>query len=125
MKTIFAVLKIDSMNETKKALSEVGLPSFTATGRAFGRGRGTWDAKVLEGVKEDRAEAIALLGPEPRLRPHRVITLMVPDNKVKAAVKAIIESNTTGEHGDGKIFVLPALEAISVRTGLRGDSVLD
>lgn len=113
------------MNETKKALSDVGLPSFTATGRAFGRGRGTWDAKVLEGVKQDKAEAIALLGPEPRLRPHRLITLMVPDNKVKAAVNAIIESNSTKTPGDGKIFVLPAIEAISVRTGETGDSVLD
>lgn len=125
MKTILAILKIDSMNETKKALSDAGLPSFTATGRAFGRGRGTWDAKVLEGVKEDRAEAIALLGPEPRLRPHRLITLMVPDNKVKAAVNAIIESNSTGTPGDGKIFVLPAVDAYSVRTGKAGDSVLD
>ena len=125
MKTILAFLRIDTMNDTKKALADAGLPSFTATGRVFGRGKGKWDAKVMEGVKEDRPEAIALLGPEPRLRPQRMITLMVPDSKVKVAVKAIIGSNRTDTPGDGKIFVLPATEAYHVRTGESGDSVLD
>lgn len=125
MKIILAILKIDSMNETKHALSEAGLPSFTGTGRAFGRGKGEWDAKVMEGVREGKDEAIALLGPEPRLRPHRVITLVVPDNKVKLAVNAIIDANRTDTAGDGKIFVSPATEAFSVRTGESGNSVLD
>ncbi|MCG8696416.1 MAG: P-II family nitrogen regulator [Bacteroidales bacterium] len=125
MKTIIAILKIDTMNETKRALSEAGLPSFTATGRVFGRGKGKWDAKVMEGAQKDQPEALALLGPEPRLRPQRLITLMVPDTKVKSAVKAIISANKTSNPGDGKIFVLPATEAYSVRTGETGDSVLD
>lgn len=125
MKTIIAILKIDSMNATKKALSDAGCPSFTAMGRAFGRGKGKWDAKVLEGVKEDKPEAIALLGPEPRLRPQRMLTLIVPDAKVKTVIKAIMDSNQTGEPGDGKIFVMPSTESYSVRTGESGDSVLD
>jgi len=125
MKTIIAMLKIDTMNETKKALADAGVPSFTATGRVFGRGKGKWDAKVMEGVKEDKPEAIALLGPEPRLRPQRLLTIMVPDAKVKTVVNAIIGSNRSGEPGDGKIFVLPGDEAYSVRTGVKGDSVLD
>lgn len=125
MKTIIAILKIDTMNETKKALADAGVPSFTATGRVFGRGKGNWDAKVMQGVKEDRPEAIALLGPEPRLRPQRLLTIMVPDAKVKTVVNAIISSNRTDTPGDGKIFVLPASEAYSVRTGEGGDSVLD
>jgi len=125
MKTIIAILKIDTMNETKQALSDAGLPSFTATGRVYGRGKGRWDAKVMEGAKANQPEALALLGPEPRLRPHRLITLIVPDAKVKAAVNAIIASNSTQTPGDGKIFVLPASSAISVRTGQAGDSVLD
>lgn len=113
------------MNETKKALSDAGVPSFTATGRVFGRGKGKWDAKVMEGVKEDQPEAIALLGPEPRLRPQRLLTIMVPDSKVKTVVNALMASNRSGNPGDGKIFVLPGTEAYSVRTGVNGDSVLD
>ena len=125
MKTIIAILKIDTMNETKKALSDAGVPSFTATGRVFGRGKGKWDAKVMEGAQADQPEAIALLGPEPRLRPHKILTIMVPDAKVKIAINAIISSNQSGEHGDGKIFVVPGTEAYRVRTGETGDSVLD
>ena len=113
------------MNDTKKALSDAGLPSFTATGRVYGRGKGKWDAKVMEGVKANKPEAIALLGPEPPLRLHKMITLMVPDGKVKTAVNAILASNRTGRPGDGKIFILPATEAYSVRTGEQGDAVLD
>jgi nitrogen regulatory protein PII 2 len=125
MKTIIAILKIDTMNETKQALSDAGLPSFTATGRVFGRGKGKWEAKVMEGAKQNSPEAIALLAPEPRLRLHRLITLIVPDAKVRTAVNAILASNSTKTPGDGKIFVLPAIEAISIRTGERGDVVLD
>ena len=125
MKTILAILKIDTMNETKAALSEAGLPSFTATGRVYGRGKGSWDAKVMEGVRQNRPEAISLLGPEPRLRTHKMITIIVPDSKVKTAINALIASNRTGNPGDGKIFVLPGDDAYRVRTGESGDSVLD
>jgi nitrogen regulatory protein PII 2 len=125
MKTILAMIRIDKMNETKLALSEAGLPSFTATGKAFGRGKGRWDAKVIEGVKNDEPEAIAILSPQPRLRPQRMITLIVPDNKVKTAVTSIIDANRTNSAGDGKIFVLPATDAYSIRTGESGNLVLD
>lgn len=81
MKLIIAIIRIDKMNETKQALSDVDLPSFMAIGNIFGRGKGTYDAKVLQGVREDRPEAIEQLKPEPRLRPHRMIQLVVPDKK--------------------------------------------
>lgn len=125
MKMILAIIRIDRMNETKKALNDVDLPSFTATGKVFGRGKGRWEAKVLEGVKEEQPEALALLSEQPRLRPQRMINLVVPDNKVKLAVNTIISANQSKSPGDGKIFVLPMNEAISIRTGESGNSVLD
>lgn len=125
MKMIIAMIKIDRMNETKKALSEAGLPSFMATGKVFGRGKGRWEAKVLEGVKEEQPEALALLNEQPRLRPQRMITLVVTDAKVKTAVNTLIKANQTNRAGDGKIFVLPMTEAISVRTAESGNAVLD
>jgi nitrogen regulatory protein PII 2 len=125
MKMIIAMIKIDRMNETKKALSEAGLPSFMATGKVFGRGKGRWEAKVLEGVKEEQPEALALLNEQPRLRPQRMITLVVTDAKVKTAINTLIKANQTNRAGDGKIFVLPMTEAISVRTAESGNAVLD
>ncbi len=125
MKLIMAIIRIDKMNATKRALSDVGLPSMTATGKVFGRGKGLWDAKVLEGVKKDLPEALAHLGKEPRLRPQRVVTIVVTDDKVDKAIETIIEANQTPEPGDGKIFVIPAYESIKVRTGETGDITLD
>jgi nitrogen regulatory protein PII 2 len=125
MKLIMAIIRINKMNETKMALSAAGLPSMTATGKVFGRGKGLWDAKVLEGVKKDLPEALAHLNKEPRLRPQRVITIVVSDENVSKAVETIIEANQTPEAGDGKIFVIPAYESIRVRTGEVGDLTLD
>jgi nitrogen regulatory protein PII 2 len=125
MKLIMAIIRIDKMNATKRALSDAGLPSMTASGKVFGRGKGLWDAKVLEGVKKDLPEALAHLGKEPRLRPQRVITLIVTDEKKDKAIETIIEANQTPEPGDGKIFVIPMIDAIKVRTGESGDSALD
>jgi nitrogen regulatory protein PII 2 len=125
MKLIMAIIRIDKMNETKRALSDAGLPSMTATGKVFGRGKGLWDAKVLEGVKKDLPEALVHLGKEPRLRPQRVITLVVTDENKDKAVETIIEANQTPEPGDGKIFVIPLIESYKVRTGEAGDLTLD
>jgi nitrogen regulatory protein PII 2 len=125
MKLIMAIIRINKMNATKMALSAAGLPSMTATGKVFGRGKGLWDAKVLEGVKKDLPEALAHLNKEPRLRPQRVITIVVSDENVSKAVETIIEANQTPEPGDGKIFVIPVYESIRVRTGEVGDITLD
>lgn len=125
MKLIMAIIRIDKMNKTKRALSDVGLPSMTTTGKVFGRGKGLWDAKVLEGVKKDLPEALAHLSKEPRLRPQRVVSIVVPDDKVQTAIDTIIEANQTPEPGDGKIFVIPAYDSIKIRTGESGDITLD
>lgn len=125
MKLIMAIIRIDKMNATKRALSDAGLPSMTATGKVFGRGKGLWDAKVLEGVKKDLPEALAHLGKEPRLRPQRVVTLVVTDDNKDKAIETIIEANQTPEPGDGKIFVIPIIDSIKVRTGESGDISLD
>ena len=51
--------------------------------------------------------------------------MVVPDGLVETTVKTIIDANQTGSPGDGKVFVLPVLDAIRVRTAETGDVVLD
>lgn len=125
MKTIMAFIKINMMNKTKKALSQAGITSMTAYGHCHGRGRGYWDAKVMEGIKNNEPEALALIGGEPRLRPQTMIMITVPAEKAKTVVDVIMTTNKTGEHGDGKIFVLPEEDVIRVRTGESGNTILD
>jgi len=126
MKDIMAIIRVNKMNQTKKALEEAGITSMTATGRVLGRGKGNVDYRVLNGAQEGQEEAIAQLDTNgPRLIPKRLITVVVPDNLVKKTVDTIIKANQTGKPGDGKIFVLPILESHRVRTAESGDKVLD
>lgn len=124
MKEIFAVIRMNKMNVTKQALGDAGLPSFTAR-KVMGRGKGQVDYLLLQGAEEGCEEAINQLAPGPKLIPKRMLTLVVPDGMVKTAVDTIIRVNQTGNRGDGKIFVLPILEAHRVRTGESGEMVLD
>ena len=127
MKFIYAIIRIAKMNETKAALAEAGLYSFTVmsvTGRGNGRGLG----EKYEQLKADpfNQEILAQISHmEPRLKSKRAISLVVTDDKVATAVAAIIKANQTGNSGDGKIFVTPAIESYRVRTGEHGDSTLD
>ena len=50
--------------------------------------------------------------------------VVVPDEKLDAALSAISSAAHTGEIGDGKIFVTPVQEAIRIRTGDRGSEAL-
>ncbi len=124
MKEITAIIRMNKMNETKKALSEAGLAALTAR-KVVGRGQGKVDYLLLKGAEAGYEEAINQLGPGPKLIPKRMLTLVVPDEKVKDVVDTIITVNQTKSPGDGKIFVQPVLDALRVRTGETGDSAID
>jgi nitrogen regulatory protein PII 2 len=124
MKEIIAVVRMNMMNQTKRALAEAGITSMTAR-EALGRGKGLVDLQLLQGAERGYEEAISQLGQSGRLIPKRALLIVVPDKLVDLTAKTIIRVNRTGKSGDGMIFVLPALNAIRVRTGEDGDDVLD
>ncbi len=124
MKEIFAIVRMNKMNQTKRALSDAGISSITARD-ALGRGKGLVDMHLLEGAEKGFEEAISQLGQTQRMIPKRALIIVVPDELVQTTVSTIIEVNQTGKSGDGKIFVMPCLDAIRVRTGEGGDAVLD
>jgi len=124
MREIMAVVRINMMNKTKKALAEAGISSITARD-ALGRGKGLVDLTLLEGAEKGYEEAIVQLGQGQRLIPKRIFYVVVPDRLVKKTVQTIIRVNQTGKSGDGKIFVMPVMDAVRVRTAESGDQVLD
>jgi nitrogen regulatory protein PII 2 len=124
MKEIMAIVRMNKMNQTKRALSAAGITSITARD-CLGRGKGLVDIQLLEGAERGYEEAIAQLGQTQRLVPKRAVFVVVPDELVEKTVSTIIAVNRTGKSGDGKIYVLPCEEAIRVRTGEAGESVLD
>jgi len=123
MKEVLAVIRMNMMNQTKKALADAGIASFTAQ-FVQGRGKGQVDFRLLRGAEEGYEEAIKQLGYGPRLIPKRLLTIVVPDQQVTKVVDTIIGANKTGRAGDGKIWVLPITDAIRVRTGETSDLAL-
>jgi nitrogen regulatory protein PII 2 len=124
VKEILAVIRMNKMNVTKRALSDAGVSSVTAR-KVEGRGVGKVDYLLLQGAQAGYEEAISQLGPGPKLIPKRMLTIVVPDALVARTVQTIVEVNQTGAPGDGKIFVLPITDAIRVRTGETGDAAVD
>ena len=124
MKEVMAIVRMNMVNKTKRALADAGISSFTAR-ECLGRGKGVVDFSVLHGAEKGHEEAIAQLGQSQRLIPKRWLTIIVPDRLVKKTVDTIISTNQTGKSGDGKIFVLPVSESYRVRTGETGDKTLD
>jgi len=124
MKEIMAIVRINMMNKTKAALAEAGISSVTARD-ALGRGKGLVDLNLLEGAEKGYEEAIVQLGQSQRLIPKRIFFVVVPDRLVKKTVQTIIKVNRTGKSGDGKIFIMPVMDAVRVRTAESGDQVLD
>ena len=124
MKEVMAVIRMNKINQTKKALMDAGINSMTAF-EAIGRGKGLVNMAMLKGAEQGYEEAIAQLGQSDRMIPKRIIFLVVPDKLVQKLVDTIMEVNQTGKSGDGVIWVMPTFDAISVRTSESGDAVLD
>jgi nitrogen regulatory protein PII 2 len=123
MKEVLAIIRMNKMNETKRALADAGISSLTAR-KVVGRGKGKVDFLLLQGAEKGYEEAINQLGPGPKLIPKRMLNIVVTDDKVDLVVKTVIKVNQTGSPGDGKIFVEPLLDAIRVRTNERGDEAI-
>ena len=119
MKEVIAIVRMNMMNQTKKALTEAGVAAFFAH-EANGRGVGFINTHILAGAEDGYEEAASLLGEKGELYPKRVVTIVVEDDVVDSVVEAIISVNKTGKPGDGKIFVLPLKDAVRVRTGETG-----
>jgi nitrogen regulatory protein PII 2 len=124
MKEVVAIIRLNMMNKTKDALLDVGVPAFNARD-VLGRGRGLKSFSVQSGDGEGPLLA-TLRESESKLEAgrffaKRMLTVVVPNEKVEQVVKAIIKVNQTGNPGDGKIFVLDLGDAVRVRTGESGD----
>lgn len=126
MKEVMAVIRMNKVNLTKKALEEIGISSLTAC-KVLGRGKMTNVLSLIEdlGQQEEIAARIADgLSQGSRLIPRRLLTIVVQDQDVHNVVNALIKVNREGHSGDGKIFVLPIADAIRVRTNERGENAI-
>lgn len=124
MKEVMAVIRMRMMNKTKRALAEAGISSITGKD-VLGRGNTRVDLSLLDGASKGHEEAIALLGAGQRLIAKRMLSVVVPDKLVQKTVKTIVKANQSGQSGDGRIFVMPVMDAVRIRTGESGDAAID
>jgi len=127
MKEVIAIIRMNKMHETKEALVKAGFPGFNAV-KVAGRGQQAMEAEVVDALNkhpEDASEVLPLLAHVPRLIPKRLISLVVPDELVKEVVNTIIKVNQTQNPGDGKVFVVPVLDSIRIRTREKGNFAID
>lgn len=114
-----AVIRLNKINDTKQALAKAGFPSLTAL-KAVGRGKEAVEFEIVQALNEhpsETSEVLPLLATGSRLLPKRLLSVVVPDDKVDRVVSTLIETNQTGTPGDGKIFVLPVEDSVRVSTG--------
>jgi nitrogen regulatory protein P-II 1 len=116
MKLIIAIIQPNKLEDVKKALSEVEVVRLTIMDvQGFGRQKG--QAEVLYKRNEFTVNLL------------RKVQLMIAVNEsfVEPTINAIIKggrTGSTGEIGDGKIFVLPLEDCIRIRTGERGGEAI-
>ena len=112
MKMIMAVIKPFKLDETREALTSIGVQGLTVTeARGFGRQKG--QTEIYRGAEY----TVNFL-------PKVKVEVVVSDAQVDAAVEAVQKAASTGRIGDGKVFVLDVAQSMRIRTGETGDEAL-
>lgn len=112
MKKIEAIIRPQSIDSVRSALSAAGVTGLMISD-IEGHGKQKGIIQQWRGEKY-KVELLAKIK----------IETVVKDEDVERIAQVIIESARTGEIGDGKIFIYPITEAIRIRTGEKGDSVI-
>ncbi len=108
MKLVKAIIKPFKLDEVKEALGGLGIQGMTVREvKGFGRQKG--HTELYRGAEY----AVHFL-------PKIEVEIAVVDETAERVVEAIAEAASTGQIGDGKIFVLPMEDVIRIRTRERG-----
>jgi nitrogen regulatory protein PII len=112
MKKIEAFIRHEAFEPIRSELLDRGFPSLSISEvKGSGRQKGV--------VEHYRGSTLTV-----NVRPKMKVECVVEDKDKGLVVETILKHARTGEVGDGKIFVLPVDEAIRIRTGEEGETVL-
>ena len=112
MKLVTAIIKPFKVEEVRTSLDEIGVSGMTMTEvKGFGRQKG--HTELYRGAEY----TIDFL---PKIK----IEIAVTDEMVEQVKAAIIKSSASGIIGDGKIFISPIDEVVTIRTGETNEDAL-
>jgi nitrogen regulatory protein P-II 1 len=109
---IEAIIQPSKVDQVKEALIEAGITGMTIL-EARGHGRQKGHTEFYRG----REYSVDLL-------PKAKMEVVVPDQLLETAVRAIASAARTGKIGDGKIFISKMDQVIRIRNDERGESAL-
>jgi len=105
MKLIKAIVRPNKVDDVREALGKINVSGMTVT-EVRGHGKQKGHTAIYRGKEYQ----VSLL-------PKMEIEVVVNDEIVNDAIKAIIDSARTGEIGDGRVFVTPVERSYRIRTG--------
>ena len=112
MKKIEAIIRPEKLESVVDRLSELGYSGLNYI-EVQGHGRQKGMKELFRGREYDI-----------KFIPKIKIELVVPDDKVEGIIESIVQIASTGQIGDGKIFVSDVSDVIRVRTKERGNSAI-
>jgi nitrogen regulatory protein PII len=112
MKMVIAYIRHEAFEPIRMELLDAGFPSLTVT-EVKGSGR----QKAI--TEHYRGSSLAV-----HLRPKLKLEIVVEEKDLGVIKESILRHARTGAVGDGKLFVLPVEDAVRIRTGEEGESVL-
>lgn len=112
MTKVEAIIQPSKLEAVKEVLTELGIDGLTIS-EVRGHGRQKGHTEMYRGQEY----SVDLL---PKIK----IESVMDDNRVEAAVDAILQTAATGKIGDGKIFLSKVDEAIRIRNHERGVAAL-
>ncbi|MDA8326509.1 MAG: P-II family nitrogen regulator [Nitrospiraceae bacterium] len=112
MKRIEAIIRPTKIGDVLAALEKVGHPGIMVS-EIEGHG----SQKGVEQQVRGKTYRVSLLA-------KKKIDVIVKDQEADKIIQAIRKAVSTGEIGDGKIFVSNMEEAIRIRTGESGEKAL-
>jgi nitrogen regulatory protein PII len=107
MRLVKSIVRPNKVDEVREALEKLSISGMTVSD-VRGHGRQKGHTAVYRG----KEYSVTLL-------PKVEIEVVVQDDMVHEAIKAISAAARTGEIGDGRVFVLPVEQAYNIRTGER------
>jgi nitrogen regulatory protein PII len=112
MKMVIAYIRHEAFEPIRMELLDAGFPSLTVT-EVKGSGR----QKAI--TEHYRGSSLAV-----HLRPKLKLEIVVETKDVGVIKESILRHARTGSVGDGKLFLIPIEDAVRIRTGEEGESVL-
>ncbi|MBH0114721.1 P-II family nitrogen regulator [Novosphingobium sp. YJ-S2-02] len=109
MKFITAIIKPFKFTEVKAALSDAGISGLTVS-EVSGFGRQKGQTEVYRGAEYSSS-----------MMPKLKLEIAVSDAFAETVVEILLKAASTGEIGDGKVFVFDLADVLRVRTGEQGD----